>query len=156
MMDDKNPASGLSLDAVTDWWESEITDIAPGSIRVRGYRIEELIGRVGFPSMIWLVLRGELPTQRQADLFGAVLVAGVDHGPQAPSISLARMAITCGLGINGPIASGGNALGDVHGGAGQQCMGLLGDIPPRHTGGVDLSVAVTAGLDSFRAKLGRF
>jgi len=156
MMDDKKPASGLSLEAVTDWWESEITDIAPGSIRVRGYRIEELIGRVGFSSMIWLVLRGELPTQKQADLFGAVLVAGVDHGPQAPSISIARMAITCGIGINGAIASGVNALGDVHGGAGQQCMELLGDIHRRHVGGMDLSAAVTAGLDMFRAKHGRF
>src|SRR3981081_1930945 len=115
MMDDKKHTSGLSLEAVTDWWESEITDIAPGSIRVRGYRIEELIGRVGFSSMIWLVLRGELPSQRQADLFGAVLVAGVDHGPQAPSISIARMAITCGIGINGAIASGVNALGDGDG-----------------------------------------
>jgi len=156
MMDDKKQTSGLSLEAVTDWWESEITDIAPGSIRVRGYRIEELIGRVGFPSMIWLVLRGELPTQRQADLFGAVLVAGVDHGPQAPSNSIARMAITCGIGINGAIASGVNALGDVHGGAGQQCMELLGDIHRRHTGGMDLSAAVTAALDAFRAKHGRF
>jgi citrate synthase len=156
MMDDKKQTSGLSLEAVTDWWESEITNVAPGSIRVRGYAIEELIGRVGFSSMIWLVLRGELPTQRQADLFGAVLVAGVDHGPQAPSISIARMAITCGIGINGAIASGVNALGDVHGGAGQQCMELLGDIHRRHARGMDLSAAVTAGLDAFRAKHGRF
>jgi citrate synthase len=155
-MDDKKQTSGLSLEAVTDWWESEITDIAPGSIRVRGYRIEELIGRVSFSSMIWLVLRGELPTQRQADLFGAVLVAGVDHGPQAPSISIARMAITCGIGLNSAIASGVNALGDVHGGAGQQCMELLSDIHRRHAGGMDLSAAVTAGLDMFRAKHGRF
>ena len=155
-MDDKKQASGLSLESVTDWWESEITDIAPGSIRVRGYAIEELIGRVGFASMIWLVLRGELPSQRQTDLFGAVLVAGVDHGPQAPSISIARMAITCGIGINAAIASGVNALGDIHGGAGQQCMELLSDVHQRHIGGMDLSEAVTVGLDSFRAKHGRF
>jgi citrate synthase len=156
MMDEKKQTSGLSLEAVTDWWESEITNISPGSIRVRGYAIEELIGGVSFPSMIWLVLRGELPTQRQADLFSAVLVAGVDHGPQAPSISIARMAITCGIGINGAIASGVNALGDVHGGAGQQCMELLSDIHQRHIGGMDLSEAVTTGLDVFRAKHGRF
>ena len=155
-MDDKKQASGLSLEAVTDWWESEITAVAPGSIRVRGYAIEELMGRISFSSMIWLVLRGELPSQRQADLFAAVLVAGVDHGPQAPSISIARMAITCGIGINGAIASGVNALGDVHGGAGQQCMELLGDIHRRHIGGMDLSEAVAAGLDVFRAKHGHF
>ena len=155
-MDEKKRTDGLSLEAVTDWWESEITDIAPGSIRIRGYAIEDLIGRISFPAMIWLVMRGELPTKAQADLFGAVLVAAVDHGPQAPSIAIARMAITCGIGINGAIASGVNALGDVHGGAGQQCMELLADIHRRETGGMDLEDAVTAGLDAFRAKHGRF
>ena len=155
-MDEQKQANGLTLDAVTDWWETEITDIAPGSIRIRGYAIEDLIGRISFPAMIWLVLRGELPTKRQADLFGAVLVAAVDHGPQAPVIAIARMAITCGIGINGAIASGINALGDVHGGAGQQCMELLADIHRRHAGGMGLDEAVTAGLDAFRGKHGRF
>jgi citrate synthase len=155
-MDEKNKTGGLSLEAVTQWWESEITDIAPGSIRIRGYAIEDLIGNISFPAMIWLVMRGELPSKRQADLFGAVLVAAVDHGPQAPSISIARMAITCGIGINSAIASGVNALGDVHGGAGQQCMELLNDIQRRQLGGTDLQAAVIAGLDAFRATHGRF
>ncbi|HXJ00147.1 MAG TPA: citryl-CoA lyase [Micropepsaceae bacterium] len=155
-MDDSERAKGLSLDAVTDWWESEITAIAPGSIRVRGYAIEDLIGRISFPAMIWLVMRGELPSKRQADLFGAILVAGVDHGPQAPSISIARMAITCGIGLNGAMASAVNALGDVHGGAGQQCMELLADIKRREAGGIALEDAVTAALDAFRASHGRF
>jgi citrate synthase len=156
MDDSKHTTTGLSLESVTDWWESEITDIAPGSIRVRGYAIEDLIGRISFPAMIWLVMRGDLPTKRQADLFGAVLVAGVDHGPQAPSISIARMAMTCGIGINGAMASAVNALGDVHGGAGQQCMGLLADIQRRETGGAALDAAVDAALSQFRAAHGRF
>lgn len=153
---DKIEPKNLSPDAVKDWWESAIVDIAPGSIRMRGYAIEDLIGRISFPAMIWLVLRGELPSKRQADLFGAVLVAGVDHGPQAPSIAIARMAITCGIGINGAIASGVNSLGDVHGGAGQQCMELLAGIAEREAGGMGLDEAVTAGLGDFRARHGRF
>jgi citrate synthase len=154
-MDDQDKEN-LSPEAVQQWWESAITDIAPGSIRVRGYAIEELIGRISFPGMIWLVLRGELPTQRQAELFGAVLVAGVDHGPQAPSIAIARMAMTCGIGLNGAIASGVNVLGDVHGGAGQQCMELLADIASRETGAKTRDAAVRAGLEEFHAKHGRF
>ena len=50
---------------------------------------------------------------------------GVDHGPHAPSIAIARMAVTCGLPVNGAMASAINVLDDVHGGAGQQCMELL-------------------------------
>ena len=155
-MSDSESATNLSPDAVSGWWESAITDIAPGSIRVRGYAIEDLIGRISFPAMIWLVLRGELPTKRQADLFGAILVAGVDHGPQAPSIAIARMVTTCGVGLNGAMASAVNALGDVHCGAGQQCMELLADIGARETGGASFDDAVTAGLDAFRAEHGRF
>ena len=55
--------------------------------------------------MIWLMLRGELPSRAQANLLEAALVPGVDHGPQAPSIAIARMAVTCGLPVNGAMAS---------------------------------------------------
>ena len=155
-MDGPKKDAGLTLEDVTNWWETEIVDIAPGSIRIRGYAIEDLIGRISFPAMIWLVLRGEVPSQAQADLLGAVLVAGVDHGPQAPSIAIARMAMTCGIGLNGAMASAVNALGDVHGGAGQQCMGLIADIAARQDAGTARDDAVKAGIDEFRSEHGRF
>jgi citrate synthase len=106
------------------WWDTSIIDIHPGKIAIRGYPIEELIGNVRFPAMIWLMLRGELPTPGQADLLEAAMVPGVDHGPHAPSIAIARMAVTCGLPVNGAMASAVNVLDDIHGGAGQQCMEL--------------------------------
>jgi citrate synthase len=146
----------LTLDDVTGWWETDITDIAPGSIRIRGYAIEELIGRISFPAMIWLTLRGELPSKAEADLLGAVLVSAVDHGPQAPAVAIARMAATCGVGLNGAIASGVNALGDVHGGAGQQCMELLQDVDARHVTGTDEGVAAAEAIAAFRERGGEF
>ena len=108
-----------------DWWSTAIVEMRPGTIRFRGYAIEELIGRVGFAEMVWLLTRGELPEPRRAALLEAALVAAVDHGPQAPSIAVARMAMTCGVGINNAMASAINVLGDVHGGAGEQCVALL-------------------------------
>lgn len=111
---------------VADWWRTEIIDMKPGAIRVRGQPIEELIGHVTFPQMIWLMLRGELPTPGAARLLEAALVAAVDHGPQAPSIAVARMAVTCGLPLNGAMASAVNMLDDVHGGAGEQAVELYG------------------------------
>ena len=104
------------------WWDTAIIDVHPGKIAIRGYAIEELIGRVGYAEMVWLMLRGELPGPGQAELLEAALVPGVDHGPHAPSIAIARMAVTCGLPVNGAMASAINVLDDVHGGAGQQCM----------------------------------
>lgn len=126
------------------WWRTAIIDIAPGSIRVRGYAIEDLIGTLSFPEMIWLMLRGELPTADEGALLGAVLVAAVDHGPQAPSIAIARMAMTCGVGVNNAMASAVNALGDVHGGAGQQCMELYAAVHGRAGHGITLDAAAGA------------
>jgi citrate synthase len=117
-----------------DWWATSIIDMKPGSIRFRGYAIEELIGRIGFAEMVYLMTRGELPHPGAAKLLEAALVAAVDHGPQAPSIATARMAITCGVGINNAMASATNMLGDVHGGAGEQCVAFYNAVAARLAG----------------------
>jgi citrate synthase len=128
MSADKTPKSP------EEWWSTSIIDMKPGSIRIRGYAIEELIGRIGFAEMVYLMTRGELPHPAAAKLLEAALVAAVDHGPQAPSIAAARMAMTCGVGINNAMASAINMLGDVHGGAGEQCVALLNGIAARLAG----------------------
>jgi citrate synthase len=104
--------------SVSDWWRTDIIDMEPDRIHFRGYPIQDLIGKISFTQMIWLMTRGELPDEGQAKLLDTVLMAAVDHGPQAPSIAIARMAVTCGVGLNNAMASAVNVLGDVHGGAG--------------------------------------
>lgn len=139
------------LREVSAWWTTAIIDIHPGKIAMRGYPIEELIGNVGFPGMVYLMLRGELPERAQSELLEAAMVASVDHGPQAPSISVARMAVTCGLPVNGAMASAINVLDDVHGGAGQQCMQLYGEIAAEAGDEADPARAVDAVLRRWRA-----
>lgn len=133
-------------DRVKDWWQTAIVDIEPGRIAFRGYPIEELIGRVSFVEMIWLMVRGELPSRAEAALLEACLVASVDHGPQAPSIAIARMAATCGVGINNAMASGVNVLGDVHGGAGQAALAIYLAVDARMAEGAALADALEAEL----------
>jgi citrate synthase len=123
------------------WWTTDIIDIEPGKIAVRGYPIEELIGGAGFADMVYLLLRGELPERPEAELLEAAMVASVDHGPQAPAIAISRMAVTCGLPVNGAMASAINVLDDVHGGAGQQCMELYREIDAEAGADGDLSKA---------------
>ena len=109
---------------VADWWRTSIIDMEPGRIDIRGRPIAELIGQASFAQMIWLMLRGDVPSDGQARLLEAALVAAVDHGPQAPSIATARMAVTCGASLNQAMASAVNMLDDVHGGAGEQAVEL--------------------------------
>lgn len=147
-----NEAKKTGRDRAEEWWQTSIIEMMPGVIRLRGYEIQDLIGRISFPAMIWLMLRGELPRDEQAELLGIALGAAVDHGPQAPSIAIARMAATCGVGINGAMASAINVLGDVHGGAGEQALAFFGDIAVAMDGGSAIEDAVSAQLDRFFAE----
>jgi len=139
------------VDACSEWWDTSIIDIHPGQIDIRGYPVEQLIGNVRFPEIIWLMLRGELPTREQSDLLEAALVPGVDHGPHAPSIAVACMAVSCGLPVNGAMASAINVLDDVHGGAGQQCMELYREIDAEAGAEGDLAAAATRVIERHRA-----
>ncbi len=141
---------------VGDWWRTSIIDMRPGVIRYSGYPIQELIGNVGFTQMIWLMTRGELPTEGQARLLDAVLMSAVDHGHQAPSFAIARMAATCGVGLNNAMASAVNVLGDVHGGAGEQAVEIYASIAARIDTGATTADAVRAGLDEAIAQHGKF
>jgi citrate synthase len=124
-------AEKKKLKTPEEWWSTSIIEMQPGMIRYRGYAVEELIGRIGFAEMVWLLTRGELPEPQEAKLLEAALVAAVDHGPQAPSIAVARMAMTCGVQINNAMASAINVLGDVHGGAVEQCVAFYNAIAHR-------------------------
>jgi citrate synthase len=140
----------------SDWWRTSIIEMRPGVIRYRGYAIEDLIRqRVGLVPMIWLMTRGELPTDAQAALLEAALMSAVDHGPQAPSIAIARMAATYGVGLNGAMASAVNVLGDVHGGAGEQALQLYQQAAQRLDGGVALDAAVRDALAEQVARHGK-
>ena len=114
-----------------DWWSTSIIDMKPGMIRYRGYAIEDLIGRVGLCRHGLSADARRTAASRSREALEAALVAAVDHGPQAPSIAAARMAMTCGVGINNAMASAINMLGDVHGGAGEQAVALYNAIAAR-------------------------
>lgn len=147
----------LDLDPdVVEWWTTSIIDMEPNRIKIRGHDIEKLIGAMSFPQMVWLMATGELITGWREMLLESALVAAVDHGPQAPAVAAARMAISCGVGINNAMASGVNMLGDIHGGAGQQAVELFRDISDRLDRGVEPNQAVLDALDNWHEKRGSF
>jgi citrate synthase len=135
---------------VADWWRTAIIDMEPGRIHLRGRPVQDLIGNTGFAEMIWLMVMGEPIAGQRAKLFEAALVAAVDHGPQAPSIAAARMAATCGIGLQSAMATGLNMLGDVHGGAGAQAVEMYRFVETKGPEGLGTA------LDAWRAEHGRF
>jgi citrate synthase len=63
------------------------------------------------------------------------------------------MTVTCGVALNGAVAAGVNALGDVHGGAGEQCMELYAAVARDWDRGASLDQAVAAVLDGLGSKV---
>jgi citrate synthase len=141
-----------TADEVARWWGTSVSRIEPGVIELRGRPVQDLIGSASLVSVIWLLLRGSRPAPAEEALLEAALVASVDHGPQAPSIAAARMAATCGVGLNTAMATGVGMLGDVHGGAGEQLVGLLTEIVEAEQAGAGLATAVGRVLAAWQAR----
>ncbi len=106
-------------------WTTAITSIQPNEVRLRGYRIDELMGRVSFGQVVYLALKGELPSPEVGRLVDAMLVSSVDHGATPPSALAARTAASTGATLSASIASGVLSINRYHGGAIEGCMRLL-------------------------------
>src|SRR5436309_8411264 len=106
-------------------WHSSLTDIAPNKISVRGYPLDEMMGRLGFAEAVYLLLMGELPTPAIGRMLNAVLVSSIDHGVTPPSTLAARNVATSGAPLKDCVAAGILAFGPHHGGDIETCMRFL-------------------------------
>ena len=110
-----------------DRWATAITDIHPNRIVIRGYPVDEMMGRLSFAEAIYLLLRGELPSPTIGRLFGAVLVSSLDHGTTPPSTIAARNVATTGAAIRDCVSAGVVGFGQYHGGDIESCMRFLAE-----------------------------
>jgi len=106
-------------------WSQPITRIEPNKVLVRGYRIDELMGRVPFGHVVYLVLKGDLPTPAQGRVMDAILVSSVDHGATPPSCLAARTVASGGAPLTTGIAAGIMTINRHHGGAIEDSMRML-------------------------------
>ena len=116
-------------------WPTCITRIAPNEIDIRGYPVDELMGRLTYGEAVYLLLRGELPTPSIGKLFSAVLVSSLDHGVTPPSTLAARHVASTGSPLCSAVAAGVLAFGTYHGGDIEACMRCLQEgLSLHHTG----------------------
>jgi citrate synthase len=112
-------------------WKTSITKVEPNKISVRGYSVDELIGRISFSQAIYLVLKGEMPSPEVGKLIDAIFVSSVDHGASPPSVLAARTVASTGSELNSSIAAGILAISRFHGGAIEEGMKLFKKIAGR-------------------------
>jgi citrate synthase len=110
---------------MTDKWQTAITEVKPNEIRLRGYRIDELMAKRSFAEVVWLAWMGELPKPEWTPLIESMLVASVDHGITPPSALSARIATGTGASLSQAVAAGTLSINAFHGGAIEGCMKAL-------------------------------
>jgi citrate synthase len=98
-------------------WKTEITKVEPNHLVTKGYRQEDLIGKVPFSHVVYLLLKGELPSKEHGQMMDAILTACIDHGVTPPSAMAARVVASGGVPLPTAVAAGVLSIGDAHGGA---------------------------------------
>lgn len=106
-------------------WRSSITHVEPNRILLRGYPLDEVMGRVSFAEAIYLLLVGELPSPAIGRMMDAMLVALIDHGTTPPSTLAARNVATAGAPLRAAVAAGVLGFGTYHGGDIEGCVRML-------------------------------
>jgi citrate synthase len=106
-------------------WRTALTCIEPNKILVRGYPLDEMMGRLTFGEAIYLLLMGEVPSPGIGSLMEAMLVSFIDHGATPPSTLAARNTATTGASLRSCVAAGVLGFGRYHGGDIESCMHFL-------------------------------
>jgi citrate synthase len=106
-------------------WRTALTCIEPNKILVRGYPLDEVMGRLTFGEAIYLLFMGEVPSPGIGRLMEAILVSFIDHGATPPSTLAARNTATTGAATRACVAAGLLGFGKFHGGDIESCMQFL-------------------------------
>ena len=106
-------------------WKTAITQHIEHETYIRGYRLLDLVGNLTFAQAIFLILKGELPTEAESKMMEAMFVSVIDHGIAPPSVIAARSVASGGNSLNVGVAAGVMAFGSAHGGALEDAMKFL-------------------------------
>ncbi|MFJ4029935.1 citryl-CoA lyase [Paenarthrobacter sp. NPDC089989] len=92
-----NPAPAAPQDLENDdrviapaYWSTSVSRVTDSKVFIRGYDLEEMIGKLPFTAASFLLLKGRLPTPTEADLLDAVLSAILDYSLQKSGTVAAR------------------------------------------------------------------
>ena len=63
----------------SDYWSTKISQAREGSILIHGYPLEEIVENLSYVEAMWLLLRGEPPTAKQAAIWDVLLRSAMDQ-----------------------------------------------------------------------------
>lgn len=63
----------------SDYFQTAVSKVEPGKILIRGYPIEEIIAQLSYAELVYLTIRGNLPTKAQGRVVEAALCSIPAH-----------------------------------------------------------------------------
>ena len=108
---------------VMDAWRSALVRSDATDTWIRGYEIAALMKRSTFAGTVFLLHAGRLPTDGEARVLDAILIAGSDGGVGSPSCAASRITASANRqSLSAAVAAGVLAIGEEPGGATSDCM----------------------------------
>jgi citrate synthase len=107
--------------------KTSISNVEAEKITLRGYAVEDLIGRISWGEAVYLLLHGELPSANFGKMLEAIMVSVIDHGVKPPSTIAAVTVANTGASLNSSVAAGILAINKYHGGAIEDAMGAISE-----------------------------
>ena len=101
-----------------------ISNVEPNKLTTRGFNQQDLIEKIRYGDMIYLILKGRLPSIKESKMFNHVLVSFCDHGVTPPSTQTARIIASSGSPLNSAVAGALLSFGHKHAGAIEKTMEL--------------------------------
>ena len=98
-------------------WKTAISHVNNGEEIIRGYKLKELIKQKTFVETIFLILKGELPNNKETRMVNALFTSAIDHGIGVASAMTVRNVASTGNSLHVALASGILAMGELHGSA---------------------------------------
>ena len=104
--------------------KTAVSKVEEDKIITRGYNQRDLIEKIRYSDMVFLLLKGRLPSLKESKIFNYVLVSFCDHGVTPPSTQTARLITSSGSPLNSAVAGALLSFGNKHAGAIEKSMKL--------------------------------
>jgi citryl-CoA lyase len=93
-------------------WTSSVSDITPEDIFIRGYAMQDLVGRLPFSAITFLLIRGRIPTQGEAKMTDVILCSILDYALQKSGTVAARAIVSVNPRMNAGLSAAMLGAGD--------------------------------------------
>jgi len=127
-------------------WRTALSKVEPNKVFIRGYDVRELAGNVSFWDVVHLLWKGELPKGNEGKMIEAIFVIVADFSLCAPSTDALRYVSSCGVPLQASVAAAINSMGELHGGAVEQCCKMLQE-------GIDQAKKLKLSLDEMAERI---